>query len=238
MPQSLSSTLSPALDAGYDFAAARRAMVRGQLCPNGVTDPRLLAAMEKVEREQFVPSHLVGVAYVDSDIPLINGRFLIRPLVFARLVQAARLSPRDRVLDLAPATGYSTLVLAELAQSVTAIEPDAVLCKAAAEIAARANPLRAQVMFGAAEGGTVAQAPFDAIFVNGAVDEAPPALLGQLAEGGRMLAVQRRQGETGLMQLGRARLWRKRGGLIEETTLFDAALPDAPGFAKPHIFHF
>lgn len=238
MPQSLSSTLSSALDAGYDFAAARRAMVRGQLCPNGVTDPYLLAAMETIEREQFVPSHLVGVAYADSDIPLINGRFLIRPLVFARLAQAARLSPRDRVLDLAPATGYSTLVLAELAQSVIAIEPDPVLCKAAAAIAARANPLRAQVLFGAAEGGYAAQAPFDAIFVNGAVDEAPPALLGQLAEGGRLLAVRHTGGDTGLTQMGLACLWRKRGGLIEETRLFDATLPDAPGFAKPHSFRF
>src|ERR1700744_6516062 len=93
--------------AAPDFALARYNMVESQLRPNQVTDNRLAEAFAEAPRELFVPSHLVGVAYVDENIPLIAGRFLIQPMVLARLIQALEIKPADRILDLAPATGYS-----------------------------------------------------------------------------------------------------------------------------------
>lgn len=221
-----------------DFAAARHNMVEGQLRPNGVTDPRILEAMGDVPREVFVPFTHVGVAYVDDNIRLISGRYLMKPMVLARLLQAAEIKPDDRVLELAPATGYSTLVLAALTPAVSAVEPDALLHKEAEKNIAAYAPGRATVLAGAPVEGCIARAPFDAIFINGSVEFVPDFLFEQLEEGGRLVAIICAYGSARSSRIGQARLYRKTKGATTCASLFEATVPRAPGFSVPRKFEF
>src|SRR5271165_5635448 len=111
----------------FDTAAARRMMVDCQVRTADVTNPDLIDAMLAVPRELFVPSALAGRAYLDSDIPLGQGRALLKPMVLAKLIQAAQLGPNDHVLDVGCGTGYSSAILSRLAGSVVALEEDAAL---------------------------------------------------------------------------------------------------------------
>jgi protein-L-isoaspartate(D-aspartate) O-methyltransferase len=217
-----------------DFALARRNMVEGQLRPNGVGDPRILAVMGEIPRELFVPFTHVGVAYIDDNLRLISNRYLMQPMILARLLQAAEIEPTDRVLELAPATGYSTLVLTALAASVFSVEPDALLHKEAEKLLAAYAPGKATVLAGAPVEGCIAHAPFDVIFINGSVEFLPDFLFEQLAEGGRLVAVRGSYGTSP----GQARLYRKKNGETSWVSLFEASVPPAPGFAVTREFEF
>jgi len=221
-----------------NFSLARANMVESQLRPNQVTDQRLLEVMGALPREIFVPSSLVGVAYLDESIPLISGRSLLQPMVLARLIQAAEIKPTDRILDLAPATGYSTLVLVSLAGSVVAVEPDALLNKEATNNVAEYASGKVQILAGAPVEGCGSHAPFDVIFINGSIEFLPKILLDQLAEGGRLVAVMRDYGSTPFAHTGQGRLYRKTKGKMSWTSLFDANIPPAPGFTLVRGFEF
>ncbi|MDR3424032.1 MAG: protein-L-isoaspartate O-methyltransferase [Alphaproteobacteria bacterium] len=229
---SLSDAASP------DFAAARRNMVEGQLRPNNVTDSRILAAMGEIPRELFVPSTLVGVAYGDDEVPLVSGRFLMSPLVLARLMQAAEIGQGDHVLELAPATGYSTLVLAALSSSIVSVEPDALLHREAEKNSAAHAAGKVKVLAGAPVESCVSHAPFDVIFINGSVEFLPQILFDQLAEGGRLAVVVRSYGAARAAHVGQARLYRKIKGDISWIALFEAHASLAPGFAALRGFEF
>ncbi len=223
---------SPYAPSPYDSARAH--MVEGQLRPNQVTDPRILAVMGQVPRELFVPSTLVNVAYLDEDMPLIAGRALMPPMVLARVIQALEIKSGDRVLDLAPGTGYSTLVLSYLAHDVIGVEPHALLCQEAETALATSPPHgKAKILAGAPVEGCGAYAPFDAILINGSVEQIPPLLFAQLSEGGRLAAVMRNPNGC-----GEARLYRKKNDGVIETILFDAQIRPAPGFDIPRGFAF
>ena len=234
----MTQSSSPELSASPDFALARYNMVESQLRPNGVTDLPLLEAMGRVPRELFVPSTLVGVAYLDENIPLITGRSLMQPMVLARLIQAAEIKPGDHVLDLAPATGYSTMILAALGGAVTGVEPDALLHKEAEINVAHYASGQAQVLAGAPVEGCIVAAPFNVIFVNGSVEFLPELLFNQLADGGRLVAVMRSYGPAHAAHAGDARLYHKKNGEISWRSLFTANIPPIPGFAAPRGFDF
>jgi protein-L-isoaspartate(D-aspartate) O-methyltransferase len=213
-----------------DYAQARRTMVDCQVRPSDVTDLRIIAALLDVAREQFVAPSRRAIAYLDLDLPVAEGspRALLKPMVFAKLLQAAEIGETDRVLDVGCATGYSAAVLAKLAGNVVAIEEDPALAHIAAEnlgahVAVAGGPLNA---------GWQADAPYDAILLEGASEVRPDRLLGQLKEGGRLVAV------IGSAPLGKATLYRKVGGQITALALFDAAAPLLPGFAKTPAFVF
>jgi len=189
-------------------------------------------------RELFVPSTLVDVAYLDESIPLIAGRALVSPMVLAQLMQAAEIKAGDRVLDLAPATGYSTLVLTALADGVVGVEPNALLYKEAEANIAKYARGKAEILAGAPVEGCGTHAPFDVIFVNGGVEFLPEILFAQLAEGGRLVAVMRHYSPDHAVHTGQARLYRKIKGEITWTALFDANVPPAPGFTAPRGFEF
>lgn len=170
-------------------AEARRRMVENQLKPSRITDPRLLAAMGAVPRELFVPPALRGAAYVDEDLPLGNGRFLIEPLALAKLVQAARIGPEDVVLVIGCSTGYAGAVVARLAGTVILLVADPAEAAALDRLLPEVGADNLVVQVGEPAAGLPSQAPFDAILLIGAVREVPAALLEQLDPRGRLVAV-------------------------------------------------
>ena len=216
-----------------DYAAARLNMVENQIRPNKVTDLRVLEAMSEVPRERFVPKKLMGIAYVDEDLAVAPGRHLMEPLVFARLLQAAAITPSDLVLDVGCATGYSTAVLARLAAAVVAVECEPELVEGAGALLAELDADNAVVVEGALEAGYPKQAPYDAIVLGGAVEELPREIVDQLADGGRLVAVVNNGSSVGKLEL----VLRLRGALSRRV-LFDAAVSPLPGFKVAHGFVF
>ncbi|MGH6870898.1 MAG: protein-L-isoaspartate O-methyltransferase family protein [Rhizomicrobium sp.] len=213
-------------------AAQRHNMVESQIRANDVTDVRVQQALRDVPRERFVPASKRAVAYVDGPLELVPGRFLLEPRSYAKLLQLAEIQPGDRALDVGCATGYSTAVLARLAAKVIGLEEDADLVRAASDMAPAMGAGNILIVQGPLTGGYKAGGPYDVIFINGAVERAPEALLAQLAEGGRLVAVLRAGTQ------GRAVIWRKEDGHIGQWQTFDAAAPILSGFRQPAGFVF
>ncbi|MBI05739.1 MAG: protein-L-isoaspartate O-methyltransferase [Rhodospirillaceae bacterium] len=217
-----------------EFATVRHNMVESQLRTNKVTNRRLIDAMDIVPRELFVPKPLAGVAYVDEDIMIAPGRYLMEPLVLARLLQAAEVSDQDVALDIACGTGYSSAVLGRLAGTVVGLEPDLNLAERASRILSETGGDNIIIVPGSVEEGYSRQGPYDVILLNGGVPFVPPPLMAQLAEGGRIVAVVRGVNEA----LGRATLWFKIHGEISHRVLFDASVPLLPGIEIETAFEF
>jgi protein-L-isoaspartate(D-aspartate) O-methyltransferase len=216
-----------------DYAASRLNMVESQLRPNKVTDEALLAAFLAVPRERFVPAGLRGAAYIDDALPLGGGRYLMPPMVLARLLQLARFGPDDTVLEIGCATGYGTAVMARLARNVVAVESDRPL---AAQATARLRELgsgNAAVIEAPLSEGHRARAPYSVIVLAGAIARVPEAIAHQLAAGGRLVAVV--QQENGL---GQGTVMTRIGALLSQRPSFDAAVPLLPGFEAEPSFVF
>lgn len=212
------------------YESARFNMVEAQIRTANVTDPRILAAMNAVARERFVPRAAAALAYADVPVAVAQGRYLLDPRSFAKLVQLAQVKAEDRVLDVGCATGYSSAVLARLTAEVMALEQDADLVRVASELLA--NPVgKVEVVQGALIEGVKDQAPFDVILVNGAIEQVPDSLLAQLAEGGRLVAVLK-DGQS------RAWLYLKENGQVGKRPDFDAEVPVLAGFKKAMGFVF
>ena len=205
------------------FEAARRSMVDSQLRPNKVTDQALLDAMAAIPREQFVPVAFQAAAYVDEDVPLGNGRSLLEPMVLGRLIQAAAPSRNDSVLDVGSATGYGAAVLSRLAATVVGLEVDGAMADRANSALSTLGLGNAMILQGPLEQGVPRQAPYNVIVIEGLADEVPPMLLGQLADGGRLVGVIRDRG------VGRAMLLTRNGEAISTRVLFDASVSMLPG---------
>lgn len=216
-----------------DYAAARLNMVESQIRANNVTDPPVVDAFMSVPREMFVPKTMRGVAYVDEDLSLGDGRYLIEPMVLARLVQLGQVGPEDLVLDVGSATGYSTAVLARLAAAVVGVEADEQMVQAATANLGQLGIDNAVFVRGPLEAGYAKQAPYNVIIFQGAIDEVPPAIAAQLAEGGRLVAVVRQPRGMGL-----GTLFMREHGTLSGRAAFDAATPLLPGFARKPAFVF
>jgi protein-L-isoaspartate(D-aspartate) O-methyltransferase len=209
-----------------NYEQLRQAMVASQLRTTAVNDPRVVAAMGKVPRERFVPAGQAALAYLDKSLPVGGGRAMPSPMVTGRLLTEARVRENDRVLVIGAGTGYSAAVLAELAASVIALEEDAGL---AGEAQLPANVTRVQ---GPLAKGWAKGAPYDLILFDGAVEHIPPAIIEQLADGGRIAAPVLDNGVT------RLEIGRKAGGGFGMLSFADAEAPMLPGFtvAKGFIF--
>ncbi len=217
----------------FDFAQARSNMIDSQLRTNKVTDTGVLEAFAAVPRERFLPEARAGVAYIDEDLEVAPGRYLMEPMVLARLLQAARIEATDMVLDVGCTTGYSSAVLARLADTVVALENDPALCERANQTLQDLDIDNAVVVTGDLTAGYEKQAPYDVILLGGAVAELPEAILSQLAEGGRLVTVIATQAH-----LGQAVLVRRNAGQASRRVLFDAAVRKLPGFAAAPGFVF
>lgn len=215
-----------------DYAAARRNMVESQLRPNKVTDDAVLEALAAVPRELYVPEPLRGVAYVDEDIPLGRGRFLMEPMILARLVQLARVRPGDVALVIGSGVGYGAAVLCRLASRVVALESDSELAQRSMRTLERQGVANVAVVEGPLTAGAPQLAPFDVILFDGSVDTVPPPILDQLADNGRLVAVVTHDG------VGRAMFAIRNGGVVARRIEFDAAVPLLPGLDAAAGFVF
>jgi protein-L-isoaspartate(D-aspartate) O-methyltransferase len=215
------------------FAEARTCMVDSQIRPNRVTDPRVLAAMRRLPREFFVPANVVSLAYADEDVPLGNGRFLMEPMAFAKLLQAANLIENENVLIVGAGTGYSAAVLAACGCRVTALEDDPALLAIAGEILPVEAP-GVTLVSGPLAAGWPKNAPYDLILIDGAVPEVPPALAAQTRrETGRIVAPLYTPGRVTQAVIAEAT-----GAGLGLSALFDCATPAIPSLAKTPAFAF
>lgn len=205
------------------YSSMRTAMVESQLRTSDVDDQRVIAAMARVPREEFVPAHRRAMAYIDRPIPLEGGRALNPPLVTGRLLTEAQIVPGDKVLLIGAATGYAAALLADMGAKVTAVEEEG-----GPEIAvAGVTVVRGALNAGAADG-----APFDVLFIDGAVEEVPATLVQQLAEDARVV--------TGVADRGVTRLSSGRvvAGVLGLNSLVDIEMVVLPGFGAPKAFEF
>lgn len=216
----------------FDAAAARRLMVDGQIRTADVTNPSLIAAMQAVPRELFVPPSLAAQAYCDGEVSLGKGRALLRPMVLAKLIQGADLHAGDQVLDVGSGTGYSSAVLSHMGALVVALEEDAELARRAETTLAAVGALRVTVASAPLSVGWATAAPYDVILINGAIEIAPQALGRQLKPEGRLAAV------FGRGPGAKAMIYRFIEGQLVGRPIFDAAAPVLPGFAAPPAFVF
>lgn len=216
----------------FDSAAARRTMVERQILTADVHNPDLLTAMLVIPREHFVPPALAELAYGDGDIELGHGRALLKPMVLAKLIEAAQVRPDDRVLDVGCATGYSSAVLAKLAGSVVALEENADLSRTAERALAAAGATNAVVANGPLAEGWPQAAPYDFILIEGAAEVTPEALGRQLKPGGRLACI------FGRPPSAKAMMFRLAEGRLVGRPIFDAAAALLPGFAAPAAFVF
>jgi protein-L-isoaspartate(D-aspartate) O-methyltransferase len=215
-----------------DFSERRVKMVDGQVRTTDVTNTAILEAMLSIPREAFVDEKRRPLAYIDEDIEIAPGRYLMEASPFAKLVQLAEIGPADAVLDVGAGTGYSAAVLSRLAASVVAVESDASLAERARATLSQLGFANVTVVVGPLGGGHAAGAPYDVIVVEGAVDLLPAALFAQLREGGRLVAVEGR-GNAGV-----ARLYLKSGGIATGRRAFNAAVKPLPGFERTPAFEF
>lgn len=214
-----------------DFAAAREAMVDRQVRTADVTLYPIIAAMLAVPREDFVPAALTPVAYLGEHVPLGDGRVVLDPRVFAKLLDALRIGPEDLVLDVGCGLGYSTAVLAEMAEAVVAVEVGGLAAEAERALADHAVDT-AIVKTGPLADGAPEHGPFDAILVEGGIEVLPEALAAQLKPGGRIAAIFVKGGN------GQARLGVRTGDEVSWRRIFDATAPVLPGFAAAKAFEF
>ncbi len=216
-----------------DYAAARLHMVESQLRTNKVTDQAVVDAFLAVPRETFVPEGLKGVAYVDEDVRLAPSRYMMEPMVLARLLQAAAIGKGHRALDVGCGMGYGAALLSRLAQSVVAVEEDAALARAASDKLNDMGCAGVTVVQANLAEGSPAQGPYDVILIEGAVEAVPEQLASQLVEGGRLVTVLREPGGQ-----GRAVLMTRLGGVMSRRVIFDAATPALKSFAAEPSFVF
>lgn len=216
-----------------DFKAARRRMVDSQVRTNDVTDLRLQTALETVPREAFLPAGLRDQAYVERELAFAPGRAMMTVRDFAKLAAAAAPRAGDLCLAIAAGTGYSTAVLARLVDMVVAVEGDEALAAAAQENLTKLGVSNAAVLQTDNFNGAADQGPYDLIFIDGVIEKRPGALLAQLKDGGRLAAIQRRNG------VSRGVLFRRSGEAFACVEKFDASAKVVlPGFAAEKTFVF
>ncbi len=215
-------------------AQQRRQLVDGQLRTADVNDKALLAAILETSREAFVRAQDRAFAYIDRDLLVApegapEPRFMLAPMVFGRMAQAVAVKTSDRVLDVACGTGWSSAVLARMAADVVALDNEAMIGAARTALGGQSG---IELVAGDLATGVPAKGPFDVIIVEGAIEVEPKALLDQLADGGRLVAV------VGKGQSGRITLWTKSGTETGSVALLNAAAPLLKAFTKAPGFAF
>ncbi len=214
-----------------NFSDLRRNMVDCQLRPNDITSLRILEAMDQVPRELFVPDVQQSTSYADREIQLVSRdesrgpRSMLTPMALGSLLEVADIKPTDYILDVGCLTGYSSAVLAHLAESVVAVEAVPEMVKKATDILSDLEIVNVAVVEGGLAQGQANQGPYDVILVNGAVEQIPAALTDQLKDGGRLVTVVIENG------YGRAERFVRTGGVVSSVSLRDLSAPILSDFS-------
>ena len=213
-----------------DFATRRTMMVDTQVRPSDVTKFPIIEAMLTIPREAFVPAGLREAAYVGENLEIAPGRVVLDPRTLAKILDAVDISPSDLVLDVGCGLGYSSAVVARLAEAVIAVEEDAALVSEAERALAAHGVDNVVVITGPRAAGAAKHGPYDAILLQGAIETVPDTLLAQLKDGGRIAAI--------FMSgaLGTVRVGLKADGVVTWRSLFNASAPVLPGFAAQPAF--
>ncbi|MCB1365777.1 MAG: protein-L-isoaspartate O-methyltransferase [Rhodobacteraceae bacterium] len=213
-----------------DFAARRNVMVDTQVRPSDVTKFPIIEAMLDVPREIFVPEALREAAYAGNNLDIGGGRVLLEPRTLAKMLDALDISGGELVLDIGPGLGYSTAVVARLAQAVIAVEDDAAMAEEAQALLAQAGADNAVMHTGPLAEGAAEHGPYDVILVQGGVENLPEPLLAQLKDGGRIACIFMDNA------LGTVRIGYKAGGAMSWRFEFNAGAPVLPGFERQRVF--
>jgi len=218
------------------FSTARQKMVDGQVRTYDVTDRQILDAMLALPREDFVPEDKRALAYLDLDLDVAAAgsakRFLIQPMLTAKMLQAAEIASADNVLIVGCATGYAAAIAAKLAAKVTATESDPALVAQGNKILAQLGLSNVTFKVAAAAAGDSEGAPYDVIILNGATEVPPAPLYGQLKDGGRLVGV------FAISPPARAVIVTHSHGDFGNRVLFDATAPVLPGLERRPAFVF
>lgn len=214
-----------------DFAKRRRLMVESQIRTNRVTDAAVIDALGSIPRERFVPQAYRTLAYLDEDMALGGGRYLMDPMVLARLVQELAIRPTDLALVVGCGAGYGAAVVARLAGTVVSTESNPALATAAQARLAELEIDNVLVVAADLAAGHPQQAPYPVILVDGGVERIPPALIEQLADGGLLIAV-----VMSGVGFGKATLVTRIGDTVSRRVIFDAAVPVLPGLEAAREF--
>jgi protein-L-isoaspartate(D-aspartate) O-methyltransferase len=212
-----------------DFATRRTMMVDTQVRPNDVTKFPIIEAMLHVPREEFVPAGRREAAYIGENLEIAPGRVLLEPRSFTKMLDALDLQPDDLVLDIGCGLGYSAAVIARLAEAVVALDIDDLATQAEALLSEMGADNVAVVPGNLAE-GAARHGPYDAIIVEGAVEQVPDAILAQLKEGGRITAIFM-EGALGIVRIGY-----KIDDQINWRDIFNGTAPVLPGFVAQRGF--
>lgn len=213
-----------------DYSDLRTMMVDTQVRPSDVTKFPIIDAMLSVRREEFVPSRLQPTAYIGENVDLGDGRTMLEPRTFAKMLDGLEVKSTDVALDLGCGLGYSTAVLAHMCDFVVAVEDDETRAAQAGETLSAQGVDNAAVMAGPLAQGNAKSAPYDIITIQGAVQDVPSDLLDQLKEGGRIAAIFA-EGALGVVRIGH-----KIGGTVNWRFAFNAGAPVLAGFEKEHSF--
>ena len=223
---------------GTDYQDARQKMVDNQIRTTDVTSHSVLKAFLTVAREDFVPTPLKPLAYIDADLQISDGgedgvgRFVMEPSPLAKMLQLAQISPAHVVLQIGCGAGYSAAILSLLASSVVTVESDAALAEVATAKLSDTGYDNVAVVTGELEKGYPAEGPYDVIFFNGAVETVPDALFDQLREGGKLVVA------IGSGLSAQAHLFVKEGGVVSGRPAFNVSVKPLPGFRKAEEFVF
>lgn len=221
-----------------DSTLQRKNMVESQVRPSDITNRRLITALLAVPREAFVPRHMQSVAYMDEELEVAlasksggEPRALLAPRTLAKLLQAAKLEAGDIVLDIGCATGYSSAIIANMVETVVALECDEALAELAGKTLSDLSLNNAAVVTGDLAKGYASEGPYDAIIVGGMVDAISDDLLDQLKDGGHLVAIVRSSAN-----MAHAVVWGRLGDTYDRREVTEVSGPMLPGFAKTAAF--
>lgn len=222
------------IDHAYiDHGQARFNMVHNLLRPNQVIRPDIIDALMAIPRERFLPKELQNICYIDSDLPLGDGRFMMCPLSFSKLLQVSNIQDDDIVLDIGCLTGYSTAIIGKLAASVTGIDINPLFLSQATEETSKLEILNTIFHYAELNQGFPKNAPYSLIFIEGEVDFVPPAILDQLSDHGRLITIVRTHPHQKV-----AKIYQKIGQKCASRDLFDLNAKPLHGFQQPKGFTF
>jgi protein-L-isoaspartate(D-aspartate) O-methyltransferase len=213
-----------------DYAARRTMMVDTQVRPSDVTKFPIIDAMLAVPREAFVPRALREAAYMGENVDIGGGRVMLEPRTLAKMLDALEIEGDDLVLDIGPGLGYSSAIMARMAEAVVAVEDGADLAQEAQRVLADNGADNVIMHEGALAQGAPDHGPYDVITIQGAVEHLPEALTDQLKEGGR-IACLFMEGALGVVRIGY-----KIDGTINWRFAFNAGAPVMPGFERHAAF--